>query len=329
MTGNKRALVTGAAGFIGSHLTEALVRDGWTVRAFVRYTSRGGRGWLEDLPAHVLDAVEFHHGDIRDADSVRRAMTGCQRVYHLAALIGIPYSYESPAAYVQTNVVGTLNILTTALELGDRLERVVNTSTSECYGTARTVPMTEEHPLQAQSPYAASKIAADKLVESFHRSFGLRVATVRPFNTFGPRQSARAVIPAVITQCLESEVVRLGNIAPTRDFTFVADTVAGFLAVGNCARAEGEVLNVATGVEHSVADVFEQVCSIVGRRPRLEIEDTRVRRSESEVERLVGDASRLKAIGWRPSTSFSDGLVQTIRWVARHLETFQVGVYQV
>ncbi|MGE0040275.1 MAG: SDR family NAD(P)-dependent oxidoreductase [Vicinamibacterales bacterium] len=326
----KRALVTGAGGFVGSHLVEALVREGWHVRAFLRYTSTGARGWLEGLPDQVADAVEFVHGDIRDGDFVAAAARDCQRIYHLAALIGIPYSYESPSAYVQTNVVGTLNVLTAARGLGDTLERMVHTSTSECYGTALSVPMAETHPLQAQSPYSASKIAADKLAESFHRSFGLRVATLRPFNTFGPRQSLRAVIPTIIAQCLRSDVVRLGNVTPARDFVYVADTVRAFQAVGDSAAAEGQVLNAATGEERSVGEVFEAVCRVLGRQPRLEVEAGRTRPAGSEVDRLLGDATRLRALtGWAPVTGFDEGLSEAIRWVEARLDGYRPGVYHV
>jgi NAD dependent epimerase/dehydratase len=326
----KRALVTGAGGFIGSHLVERLVREGWRVRAFLRYTSENSRGWLKDLPADVAREVEFIHGDIRDRDIVFKASLGCQRVYHLAALIGIPYSYETPAAYVQTNIVGTLNVLEAARNLGDSLERVIHTSTSESYGTALTVPICETHPLQAQSPYAASKIAADKLAESYHRSFGLRVATIRPFNVFGPRQTMRAVIPTIIVQCLSADVVRIGNLEATRDFTFVSDTVRGFLAVGDTSAAVGRVLNIGTGDEHSIRDVYERVCRIVGRSPELHVDAERVRPAASEVDRLVADASLAGSLaGWEPQLNFDEGLRETVKWIECNLPKFRAAEYHV
>lgn len=326
----KRALVTGAGGFVGSHLVEALVRDGWQVRAFLRYTSKSVRGWLDDLPAEVQNDIEFVHGDIRDADIINRAARGCGRIYHLAALVGIPYSYETPSAYVQTNIVGTLNVLNAARELGDTLERVIHTSTSECYGTAVSVPISESHPLQAQSPYAASKIAADKLVESFHRSYGLRVATIRPFNIFGPRQTMRAVIPTIVSQCLAADVVKIGNLEATRDFTFVADMVRGFMAIADQPAAEGRVLNVGTGKEYSVHEVYTKVCQIVGRCPELETDAARVRPATSEVERLVADASlALCLTGWTPQHSFDEGLRKTVAWIDSNLAKFRLAEYHV
>lgn len=326
----RRALVTGAGGFVGSHLVEALVRDGWEIRAFLRYTSGSGRGWLNELPLELQGSVDVVHGDIRDSDIVSRASRGCSRIYHLAALIGIPYSYDTPSAYVQTNVVGTLNVLNAARDLGDTLERMVHTSTSECYGTAISVPITEAHPLQAQSPYAASKIAADKLAESFHRSFGLRVATIRPFNVFGPRQSMRAVIPTIIAQCLGGDVVRIGNVDTTRDFTFVTDTVRGFVAVGDSAAAEGRVMNIGMGDEHSILDVYKTVSRLVGREPALQIDAARVRPEGSEVERLLADATLARTLtNWTPEHSFDAGLRKTIAWVENNLEKFRLAEYHV
>jgi dTDP-glucose 4,6-dehydratase len=325
-----QVLVTGAAGFIGSHLAEALVRDGYRVRALVRYTSRGTRGWLHSSPEPVQREIECVYGDIRDAGTVRLAAKGCRRIYHLAALIGIPYSYESPAAYVQTNVVGTSNVLDAALGLGDHLERLVHTSTSECYGTAQRVPISEDHPLQAQSPYAASKIAADKLAESYHRSFGLRVVTLRPFNTYGPRQSTRAIIPTIVTQCLTSSEVRLGNVATTRDLNYVMDTVRAFCLAGQCANAEGMVVNIGTGTEVSVEALFKAICEVLGRTPRLVIDQDRVRPAASEVERLVADASLARTlIGWKPERDLASGLRDTIAWIEQHLDSFETGAYHV
>jgi NAD dependent epimerase/dehydratase len=330
MSAARTVLVTGAAGFIGSHLTEALVRQGDRVRAFVRYTSTGARGWLDTVDAAILDHIEVVAGDIRDAQTVHRAVDGCDRVYHLAALIGIPYSYASPAAYVQTNVVGTGNILDAAWQRADRVERVVHTSTSECYGTALEVPITEAHPLQAQSPYAATKIAADKLAESYHRSFGLRVVILRPFNTYGPRQSTRAVIPTIITQCLTSDVVRLGNVAATRDLNFVADTVRAYLLAGNAAAADGQVINIGSGQEISIEQLFRTIASLTGRTPRLEVDSARVRPASSEVDRLLADASRARAVlNWSPQVGLEEGLSRTIAWVREHLAGFRAGSYHV
>lgn len=327
---DRRALVTGAGGFIGSHLTEALVRDGWHVRAFLRYTSRASRGWLNTAPQDVQREIDWVFGDVRDFDAVRRASLGCRRIYHLAALIGIPYSYDSPRAYVETNVVGTLNVLNAAVELGDALETVVHTSTSECYGTARVVPIDENHPLQAQSPYAATKIAADKLAESYHRSFGLRVATLRPFNTYGPRQSLRAIIPTIAAQCLTANVVRVGNLEPTRDFTFVEDMVRAFLMIAECRAAHGRVVNVGTGRERSVREVFEETCRIVGRQPRIEVQSDRVRPSDSEVGRLVADAGLARELfGWEPRWTFADGLRATIEWLETRRAELRPEVYHV
>jgi NAD dependent epimerase/dehydratase len=322
--------VTGAAGFIGSHLTEALVREGAQVRALVRYTSTGGRGWLDALPADILTNVDCAFGDIRDAGTVRRLVKGCRNVYHLAALVGIPYSYESPEAYVQTNVLGTTNVLDAALGLGDSLERLVHTSTSECYGTALTVPITEQHPLQAQSPYAATKIAADKLAESYHRSFGLRVVTVRPFNVYGPRQSARAIIPTIVIQCLTRDLVKLGNIKTTRDLNYVADSVRAFVLAGRQPKAEGRVINIGTGVEVGIESLFHTICDVTGRHPRLVVDDSRVRPAASEVERLVADASVARdVLEWSPTYTLLDGLRETIAWLERHLSLYRPDVYHV
>ncbi|HIE13254.1 MAG TPA: NAD-dependent epimerase/dehydratase family protein [Desulfotomaculum sp.] len=325
----KRVLVTGAAGFIGSHLTEELVCEGYAVRAFVRYNARNDWGWLETLPC--LKEIEVCAGDIRDYDSVRAALRGVDVVFHLAALIGIPYSYETPLAYIRTNVEGTYNILQAAREEG--VQRVVHTSTSEVYGTARYVPIDEEHPLQAQSPYAATKIAADQLALSFFRSFGLPVVVVRPFNTYGPRQSTRAIIPTIITQVLAGmRCLRLGNLQPTRDFSYVRDTVSGIIAVGLAERAVGLTVNVGSGREVAVGEVVEMVGSITGTTLSVVPEETRVRPVQSEVQRLICDNRRAHEIaGWKPVYSLEAGLRETVAWFAqnRHMFQHKAGRYMV
>ncbi|NPV27615.1 MAG: SDR family NAD(P)-dependent oxidoreductase [Firmicutes bacterium] len=318
-------LVTGAAGFIGSHLVEELARQGYKIKAFVRYNSRNQWGWLETLPC--LKEIEVCTGDIRDYDSVRNAVCGVDIIFHLAALIGIPYSYVSPLAYIKTNVEGTYNILQAAREEG--VKRVVHTSTSEVYGTARYVPIDEEHPLQAQSPYAASKIAADQLALSYHRSFGLPVVVVRPFNTFGPRQSARAVIPTIITQVLAgNRTIRLGNLNPTRDFNYVRDTVAGIVAVGLSEKAVGQVVNIGSGREISIKDLVEQIENIVGREISIEQEDERIRPVDSEVGRLVCDNRRAYELaGWSLRYTLDEGLQETIEWFEENLHFYKPGIY--
>lgn len=308
--------VTGADGFIGSHLVESLVVAGARVRAMAEYNSIGSWGWLDRLPADVMANVDVVLGDVRDAGSVLEFMRDAEVVYHLAALIAIPYSYRAPRSYVDTNVSGTLNVLEAARTLGT--PRLVVTSTSEVYGTARTVPITEAHPLQGQSPYSASKIGADKLAESYYLSFELPVVTLRPFNTFGPRQSARAVIPTIITQLAAGErTVNLGSLTPTRDFTFVKDTAAAFLAVGG-APAEavvGRVLNAGTGVEISIGDLARLIGRLMDREVELQQQDERLRPDASEVMRLVCDSSALRAAtGWGPRFDLEAGLRETIQW---------------
>lgn len=308
--------VTGAEGFIGSHLVESLVASGRRVRAMVQYNSFGFRGWLDTLPAETLGSVEVVLGDVRDAGSVHGFIADAEVVYHLAALIAIPYSYRAPRSYLDTNAGGTLNVLEAARSLGT--PRVVHTSTSEVYGTARRVPIDEEHPLQGQSPYSASKIAADKLAESYHLSFDLPVVTLRPFNTFGPRQSARAVIPTIITQLAAgAERIDLGLTTPTRDFTFVRDTAAAFIAVGTAPaeRVVGRVLNAGTGREISVGDLVTTIGRLM-ERPAEAVEDPRrVRPAGSEVMRLLSDPTALRdATGWAAGTSLEDGLRETIAW---------------
>jgi len=321
-----RALVTGAGGFLGSHLVERLLAAGARPRAFVRYGSTGSRGWLEGSPR--LGEIEVFAGDVTDAGSVRRAMEGVDVVFHLAALIGIPYSYHAPLSYVRTNVEGTLNVCQAALDAGVR--RLVHTSTSEVYGTALRVPIDEEHPLQGQSPYSASKIAADKIAESFHRSFGLPVVTVRPFNTYGPRQSARAIVPAIVTQLLRGPAVRLGNLAPTRDMNYVSDTVEGFLRAAESDGAEGRVVQLGSGREIAIGDLARLVARLLGRPIELREEAVRLRPGASEVERLLCDASRARQLlGWTPAVALEEGLRRTIDWIASNRERYRHDGYVV
>ena len=314
----KRILVTGADGFIGSHLTERLIQRGCDVRAFVHYNSLGSWGWLDESPADIRRDLDVFAGDIRDPHGVRTAMTGCDIVLHLAALIAIPYSYHSPQTYVETNVLGTLNVVQAARDLG--VERVVHTSTSEVYGTARFVPMTEAHPLQGQSPYSASKIGADQIALSYHASFGTPVSVLRPFNTFGPRQSARAVIPTIISQIAAgADAIKLGAIHPTRDFSFVDDTVRAFMAVAECDAAVGQTLNAGSGFEISIGDTARLLIELMRRPVQIVTDDQRLRPEASEVERLWADNSALRALtGWAPEYGAGDGfrrgLQQTIDW---------------
>jgi NAD dependent epimerase/dehydratase len=325
--------VTGSEGFIGSHLVEALVRRGDRVRAMVLYNSFNSWGWLESLPADVLESVEVQLGDVRDVASVRELAEGAEVIYHLAALIAIPYSYRSPRSYVDTNVSGTLNVMETARQL--RTPRVVHTSTSEVYGTARSVPITEDHPLQGQSPYSASKIGADKIAESYHLSFEIPVATLRPFNTFGPRQSSRAVIPTILSQLAAGQrQIRLGDLRPTRDFTFVADTARAFMAVADAPAGAvvGRTFNAGTGVETSIRQLIELIGRAAGHELEIVEEAERLRPAGSEVMRLVCDSSRLaEATGWKPGVGLADGLAQTAEWFARpeNLARYKWGSYTV
>jgi NAD dependent epimerase/dehydratase len=328
MSTSETVLVTGAGGFIGSHLVEALVGEGRRVRAFVRYNGRGDEGLLRFLPSAARAEVEVVFGDLRDASALLDATRGVDVVYHLGALIGIPYSYVHPRETVDTNVTGTLNVLAAARERGVR--RVVHTSTSEVYGTARSVPITEAHPLQGQSPYSASKIGADMLAESFHRSFALPVVTVRPFNTYGPRQSMRAVIPTIAVQALRGDVVRLGSLSPTRDLNFVTDTVDGFLRAGRAPGIEGRLMNLARDEETTIGALAEKIVAIVGRPVRIETEAARRRPEASEVQRLRGDSSLARELlGWAPAVSLDEGLRRTIAWVRENLGAYAGDSYQV
>ena len=330
---NRKILVTGADGFIGSHLVEHLAGQGHDVRAFVLYNSFDSRGWLDS--AQLARGVEFVAGDIRDAQSVRAAVQGCQVILHLAALISIPYSYQAPESYLDTNVRGTMNVLQAAREL--EVERVVHTSTSEVYGTARFVPITEEHPLQGQSPYSASKIAADQMATAFFSSFGVPVAIMRPFNTYGPRQSARAVIPTVISQIAGgAKSLRLGALHPTRDFNYVGDTVRAFVATAEADAAVGEVVNIGSNFEISIGDTARMIAEVMNARVSVEMDAERLRPKASEVERLWADNSKARrVVGWEPEYGGREGLrrglEQTIAWFRdeRNLRLYRPGEYSV
>lgn len=318
-------LVTGAGGFIGSHLSERLVELGASVRALVRYSSTSAAGWLDQSP--VRREIDVVFSNVEDRDGVRRAVRGVDAIFHLAALIGIPYSYEAPAAYVRTNVDGTLNVLQAARDAGVGL--VLHTSTSEVYGSAMFVPITEDHPLRGQSPYSATKIAADKLAEAFHLSFGVPVVTIRPFNTYGPRQSSRAVIPTIVTQVLAGHPVRLGSLRPSRDFTYVTDTVEGFVKAAEQPRP-GDVFNLGTGTEITVGDLARTVMTRLGRSVPVEEDPDRVRPAGSEVERLCCDSSRARAaLGWQPAVTLDEGLGRTIEWLTARPLASEPGRYVV
>lgn len=326
---NQRAFVTGAGGFIGSHLVEALVRSGAKVRALVRYTSRGSWGHLEQLAPDVQKSVEVVLGDVRDAQFVRTHVRGCDVIFHLAALIGIPYSYDAPDSYVDTNVRGTLNILQAAREADAR--RVLVTSTSEVYGTACYTPIDEAHPLQAQSPYSASKIAADKLAQSYHLSFSLPVVTVRPFNTYGPRQSARAVIPTIVTQVLAgAETLQLGSLDPVRDLTYVSDTVNGFLRAGVAEQAVGQVINLGNGQGVSVGDLAQRIMELAGRKLPIAHDPGRVRPPASEVQLLIAKTDLARTLlGWKPEVSLTEGLQRVIEYIGGNMPSYRIGSYVV
>jgi NAD dependent epimerase/dehydratase len=325
----KKVLVTGADGFIGSHLVEALVRRGYDVRAFVMYNSFNSWGWIDSLAPEVQQQLDIFSGDVRDPNGVREAMTDCEVVFHLAALIAIPFSYHSPDSYIDTNIKGSLNILQAARTLGT--PKILMTSTSEVYGTAQYAPIDERHPTQGQSPYSATKIGADRMAESFYRSFGAPVVIVRPFNTYGPRQSARAVIPTIITQLLSGVTeLKLGDLSPTRDFNYVLDTVKGFIALADCDSAIGEEFNIASGREYSVGDVVSALISEINPRATVIADENRLRPEKSEVYRLIGDASKLMSrTSWRPEFDLTAGLRRTIEWfsVPGNLARYKAGQY--
>jgi NAD dependent epimerase/dehydratase len=324
---DKKVLITGAGGFIGSHLVESLLSAGARVRAFVRYNSRGDPGLLRLPPQELAANFELIAGDLRDQRAIYGAVAGCQFVFHLGALISIPYSYKHPSEVAETNFMGSLNVLMACRDL--KVGRLVYTSTSEVYGTARRVPIDEEHPLQGQSPYSASKIGADKLAESFFCSYNLPVVTVRPFNTYGPRQSARAVIPAIITQALTQSAIRLGNLDATRDFTFVSDTVGGFLRAAETADVEGAVFNLGTGQEIRIGDLAGKIAGRIGHPVEIVIDTERLRPERSEVMRLISDNKLARAsLKWSPQVGLDEGLDQTIHWIKANLERYRPGTYE-
>lgn len=325
----KKILVTGSDGFIGSHLTEELVRAGYQVKAFVYYNSFNAWGWLDTLPSDVMKNVEIFQGDVRDPNGVKEAMKETAAVFHLAALIAIPFSYHSPDTYVDTNIKGTLNILQAARE--QDLERVLVTSTSEVYGTAQYVPMDEKHPFQGQSPYSATKIGADRLAESFYRSFQLPVSIVRPFNTFGPRQSARAVIPTIITQLLAGkEKIHLGSLTPTRDFNYVKDTVNGFIKIYESEKTIGEEINIATQHEISIGELAEELIRQINPNAKIVCDEERLRPEKSEVNRLLGSNKKIKELtDWKPIYSFEEGLSETISFFKDNMDKYKPDIYNI
>ena len=322
----KTVLITGAGGFIGSHLTEYLVELGANVKAFVRYNSRNDWGLLELLPKETHDRIEVIMGDLKDADALRNTAKDVDIIFHLGSLIAIPYSYIHPRETIETNILGALNVLTAAKE--NSIEKVVHTSTSEVYGTAKYVPIDEDHPLQGQSPYSASKIGADKIAESFYRSFGLPVAIIRPFNTYGERQSARAVIPTIITQALTKGKIFLGSMYPLRDYTYVKDVVEGFIKVAESPKSLGEVINIGSNFEISIGDLANKIISLVGENAEIITDPARVRPQDSEVDRLWCDNTKAKRLlDWEPKTSLDDGLKRTIEWISANIYLYKPELY--
>lgn len=325
----KKVLITGSDGFIGSHLTERLIEEGYDVRAFVFYNSFNNWGWLDTLPNDIKNNVDVFAGDIRDPNGVRKAMEGMEEVFHLAALIAIPFSYHSPDSYVDTNIKGTLNLLQAAKDLNTK--RVLVTSTSEVYGTAQYVPIDEKHPFQGQSPYSATKIGADRLAESFYKSFQMPVTIVRPFNTYGPRQSARAVIPTIITQLLAGkEEIKLGSLTPTRDFNYVKDTANGFLEIAKSDRTIGEEINIATGEEISIGALAQELINQVNPKARIICEEERLRPEKSEVNRLLGCNKKITALtNWAPKYTFAQGINETIEFLKNNMDKYKTDIYNV
>ena len=324
----KQVLVTGAGGFIGSHLVEVLVHSGAQVQAFVRYNSRGDPGLLNMLPDEIYNQLQITAGDLRDLPALIAAMKTSEIVFHLGALIAIPYSYVHPAEFVESNVIGTLNVLLAGRE--NAVNRIIHTSTSEVYGTAIRTPIDENHPLQGQSPYSASKIGADKLAESFYRSYDLPVITLRPFNTYGPRQSARAVIPTIITQALTQDVIHLGNLEARRDFTYISDTVSGFMAAAEMEGIEGGTINLGAGSEIRIEDITHEIISLIGKSVEIVVDPARLRPIKSEVQCLISDNSRARdQLGWAPKVPLREGLSRTIEWISRHLPLYRPQQYQI
>lgn len=325
----KKILITGADGFIGSHLTEALLEAGYSVKAFIYYNSFNNWGWLDTLPKEKLDQIEIFTGDIRDPNGVRTAMKGVDMVFHLAALIAIPFSYHSPDSYVDTNIKGTLNVLQAARDL--ETSRVLVTSTSEVYGTAQYVPIDEEHPFQGQSPYSATKIGADRLAESFYRSFEMPISIVRPFNTYGPRQSARAVIPTIISQLLAGKKeIKLGSLTPTRDFNFVKDTANGFIEIAKSNQTIGEEINIATQHEISIGELAQEIIDQINPNARIVCEEQRLRPEKSEVNRLLGSNEKIMRLtNWEPQYTFKQGIEETIKWMRENLDAYKTDIYNV
>lgn len=325
----KKVLVTGADGFIGSHLTECLLERGYNVRAFTMYNSFNTWGWLDTFSKEKLDAIDIFCGDIRDPNGVKEAIKGVDAVFHLAALIAIPFSYHSPDSYVDTNVKGTLNVLQAARALDT--ERVLITSTSEVYGTAQYVPIDEKHPFQGQSPYSATKIGADRMAESFYRSFNMPISIVRPFNTYGPRQSARAVIPTIISQLLSgSEEIKLGSLMPTRDFNYVKDTAAGFIAIAESDKTIGEEINIATQQEISIGELANEIIRQINPKARITCDEQRLRPEKSEVNRLLGSNKKIKELtDWEQRYTFEQGIQETIEWIKDNLDKYKVDIYNI
>lgn len=323
----KKKLVTGADGFIGSHLAEELVREGHKVKAFAYYNSFNTWGWLDTLPSEIINEIEVFTGDIRDPNGVRESMKNVEEIYHLAALIAIPFSYHSPDSYVDTNIKGTLNVLQAARDLN--MQRILITSTSEVYGTAQYIPIDEKHPFQGQSPYSATKIGADRLAESFYRSFDMPITIVRPFNTYGPRQSARAVIPTIITQLLAGkERIKLGSLTPTRDFNYVKDTAQGFIEVAKSPKTIGEEINIATQTEISIGELAQEMIKQINPNAEIICDEQRLRPEKSEVNRLLGSNKKIKQLtNWKPQYTLTMGIAETIEWIKNNLDKYKVDLY--